>query len=74
MPTTEFENCREASLIRYPMVLRKYGLFRAPNAENLNFEKRPFKVSGLVGNALSYDDYVIIIDLPRNRMAILQSR
>jgi hypothetical protein len=53
---------------------RSMVYFAPPEAENLSFEKSPFKVSGLVGNALFYDDDLVIIDLPRKRMAILPSK
>ena len=48
--------------------------FAPLEAANLSFENWPFSVSGLVGNGLFYDDHIVIIDLPRHRMALLPSK
>ena len=48
--------------------------FAPPEAKNLSFEQNPIKAVGLVGNALFFDHSTVIIDIPRKRMAILQSK
>ena len=47
--------------------------FRESGAENVAFEKWPFKADGLVGNVSFYDDHTVVIDLPRGRMGVYRS-
>jgi hypothetical protein len=38
------------------------------------FSSEPFKTDGLIGNALFYDEYTVVIDLVHNRFGIIKDR
>ena len=40
----------------------------------IDFSQWPFKTDGLLGNALFYDEYLVIIDLIQNRFGILKDK
>lgn len=40
----------------------------------IDFSQWPFKTDGLLGNALFYDEYTVILDLIHNRFGILRSQ
>lgn len=40
----------------------------------LDFSQWPFKTDGLLGNALFYDEYTVVIDLVHNRFGILKDK
>jgi len=40
----------------------------------ITFSQEPFKTDGLLGNALFYDEYTVVIDLVHNRFGILKDQ
>jgi len=56
----------------------RLGILTVPNAiayfdsTRDEFASYPFKTDGLIGNALLYDDYTVVIDLVKNRFGILR--
>ena len=44
--------------------------FVVTGKDNLDFDKWQYKVKGSIGNALFYEDCVVVIDLPHNRFGV----
>jgi hypothetical protein len=53
---------------------RPLVFYEASGLEGLQFENWPYRVSGTIGNVLFADDHVVIVDIPRKRLGIIERR
>ncbi len=51
---------------------RPLAFYMAEGPERLDFSKVGFPMEGLFGNALFYDRYIVVVDLPRRRFGIIE--